>query len=199
MGNLSWIEIFYWACAIGGGTLFILRTIMIFVGGGLDHDLGDISTDVEVHTDLGADTTSDHPGDADLSFKLASLQGLTAFFTIFGLVGLALLRLDWHVLLTFLGATAAGLLAVWILGILFTQMKRLQSEGTLNIKNAVGQTGAVYLTIPAEGSGQVRVTVQGSLRIFNAVSQNKKKIPTGAGIRVVGITADNTLVVEKTE
>jgi len=81
--------------------------------------------------------------------------------------------------------------------LLLLQMKRLQSEGTLDIRNAIGQTGSVYLTIPANGSGQVQVTVQGSLRIFNAVSQDKNKISTGAGVRVTDITADNTLVVEQ--
>jgi len=208
MANLTWIEMLYWACAIGGGTLFIIRVIMTFVGGGLDGDLGDASSDVEFHSDIGGHTDlhSDigndadghhHADDANFSFKLASLQGLTAFFTLFGLVGLALVRLRWHVLLTFIGATAAGLLAVWLLGLLLLQMKRLQSEGTLDIRNAIGQTGSVYLTIPANGSGQVQVTVQGSLRIFNAVSRDKNKISTGAGVRVTDITADNTLVVEQ--
>jgi membrane protein implicated in regulation of membrane protease activity len=212
MSGLTWIEILYWVCAIGGGTLFILRMIMVIlgmggahdvsdVGGG--HDIGDVGHTGDIHADVGhdasADTTSDHAQDADVSFKLASLQGLTAFFTIFGLVGLALVRLGWHALLTFLGASAAGLLAVWILGLLFSQMKRLHSEGTLDIKNAIGQTGSVYLTIPEGGSGQAQVTVQGSLRIIDAVARDKKKIPTGEGIRVVDITAGNMLVVEKLE
>lgn len=202
MNDLTWIEIFYWICAIGGGTLFILRTIMVLIGVGADHgvdNVGDISIDTEVAHDLHTDTNSDHAQDADVSFKLISLQGLTAFFTIFGLVGLALVKLEWHILLTFLGASAAGLLAVWILSLLFSQMKRLQSEGTLNIHNAIGQTGSVYLTIPEKGSGQVRLAIQGSLKIFDAISNDKTRIPTGEGIRVVGITADNTLVVEKSK
>ncbi|MBN2388143.1 MAG: NfeD family protein [Anaerolineales bacterium] len=201
MSELTWIEIFYWVCAIGGGTLFLLRTIMVMIGIGGDHDISDIGDTGDVPMDIPhdahADAAGDHADAADVSFKFASLQGLTAFFTIFGLVGLALVQLEWHVLLTFLGASAAGILAVWILGMLFMQMKRLQSEGTLDIQNAIGQTGSVYLTIPEGGSGQVRVPVQGSLHIMDAVSTNKKKISTGEGIRVVGITADNLLVVEK--
>ena len=35
MNDLTWIEIIYWAATIIGGTLFILRVIMLFIGGGV--------------------------------------------------------------------------------------------------------------------------------------------------------------------
>jgi hypothetical protein len=76
-------------------------------------------------------------------------------------------------------------------------MGKLQSSGTIDIKNAIGQQGTVYLTIPATGSGQVSVAVQGSLKIFDAVSEGNKKIPTGEKIKVINVIDNKTLVVTK--
>lgn len=191
MAGLTWIEIIYWASTIIGGTLFILRVIMLFLGG----DTGDTPADSTF--DAGGDTAGDHV-DADISFKLLSVQGLTSFFMMFGLVGLALLRAGLPVLLTVLGGMLAGLVTVAISGLIFTQMKRLQSEGTINIQNTIGAEGSVYLTIPKHGTGQVQIIAQGSLKIFDAVSKNKTMIATGETIQVVGVAGGNTLIVERT-
>ena len=191
MNGLTWIEIIYWASTIIGGTLFILRLIMLFIGGG---DGGD---SIDASFDSGDMDVSGHHADADVSFQLLSLQGLTSFFMMFGLVGLALLKANVHVLLTVIGGILAGLGTVAIVSLIFTQMKRLQTDGTLNIQNTVGKDGDVYLTIPKNGSGQVQIIVQGSLKIFDAVASNKNIIATGEKIHVVGIAGGNTLIVEK--
>lgn len=191
MAGLTWIEIIYWASTIIGGTLFILRLIILFVGG----DISDQGADSAL--DAAGDVVSVGEGDADLSFKLLSVQGLTSFFMMFGLVGLALLKADVPDLLTVVGGMLAGLVTVAITGLIFTQMKRLQMEGTINIQNTVGTAGSVYLTIPKNGTGQVQIIAQGSLKIFDAVSSNKSMIATGEKIHVVGVAGGNTLVVEK--
>lgn len=185
MSGLTWIEIIYWASTIIGGTLFILRVIMMFMGGSVSDDAIDSAID-----------TGD-PADADISFKLMSVQGLTSFFMMFGLVGLALLKAGLPVFWTVLGGILAGLVTVAVTGLVFTQMKRLQTEGNINIQNTVGTEGNVYLTIPKSGTGQVQIIAQGSLKIFDAVSNTKSVIATGEKVRVVGVTSGNTLIVEK--
>jgi hypothetical protein len=191
MAGLTWIEIIYWASTIIGGTLFILRVIMMFVGGGVSDET------IDSALDSGGDLTAGNHADADISFKLISVQGLTSFFMMFGLVGLALLKAGLSVFITVLGGILAGLVTVAITGLIFTQMKRLQTEGTINIQNTVGTEGSVYLTIPKNGTGQVQIIAQGSLKIFEAVSNNKSVIATGEKVQVVGVAGGNTLVVEK--
>ncbi|HSL42548.1 MAG TPA: hypothetical protein VK897_03890 [Anaerolineales bacterium] len=193
MSGLTWIEIIYWASTIIGGTLFILRLIMLFVGG----DVGDHSADSAF--DAAGDMASGDHVDADISFKLLSVQGLTSFFMMFGLVGLALLKANLPVLVTVAGGMVAGLVTVAITGLIFTQMKRLQTEGTINIQNTIGTQGSVYLTIPKNGTGQVQIIAQGSLKIFDAVSNSKSVIATGEKIYVVGVAGGNTLIVEKSK
>ena len=196
MNGLTWIEIIYWASTIIGGTLFILRVAMLLLG--LTDGAVDSAPDMDVSGDFDSDLSVDH-ADADISFKLLSLQGLTSFFMMFGLVGLALLKANLPILLTVFGGTIAGLITVVITGLVFSQMKRLQTEGTINIQNTIGTEGSVYLTIPKNGTGQVQIIVQGSLKIFDAISKKKNVIATGEKIQVVGVASGNTLVVEKTK
>ena len=197
MANLSFIEIIYWASAIIGGVLFIFRLALFFIAGDVSDvegtdgffDVGDV--------DVSDGSSEIHHGDTDLSFKVLSLQGLTAFFMMFGIFGLAFVAAGWQVIWTVAGGTAMGALAIWLNGLVFNTMLRMQSEGTINLENAIGQDGSVYLSIPAKGSGQVQVSVQGSLKIYDAISKEKKKISTGEKVKVVGVITGNTLVVEK--
>ncbi len=206
MNGTSWIESIYWGSTIIGGALFLLRIILMLSGGLFsDGDMGsvlgsetDFSGDVVVDGDLDTGSVGDHV-ETDTSFRLLSFQGLSSFFLIFGLVGLALVKANLHVLLTVFGAMLAGLFSVWVISILFSQTRRLQADGTINIKNAIGERGTVYLTIPGNGSGQVQVSVQGSLKIFDAISKEKKKIATGEKIQVVDVADGKTLVVKKVQ
>ncbi len=190
MAGLSFLEIIYWIFTIIGGTLFILRTLMMFIGGELSDDALDAALE------SGVDPSGDHGADSDAGFKLLSLQGLTAFFMMFGLVGLALLNTALPSFLSVIGGTVAGLLTFAALRLIFTQMKRLQSEGTIHLKNTIGTQGSVYLNIPRNGTGQVQIVAQGALKVFDATSNSKQNLVTGEKIRVIGLDG-NTLVVEK--
>ena len=66
-------------------------------------------------------------------------------------------------------------------GWLASQQRRLDVEGTLDPRNAVGQTATVYLRVPAHGQGQgkVHVKVQGRTAELAATSDGPE-IPTGA-------------------
>lgn len=182
ISELSVIEIVFWISAILGGTVFILRTVMLFTG---------------FSTDMGADLDSGDGFGTDASFNLLSVQGLTAFFMMFGLVGLSLLAAESSIFLSILGGLAAGGFTVWVLSLIFSKMKLLDSDGTVDIKNAIGVRGSVYLNIPAQGTGQVQLSVQGALKIFDAMSKDDQKIMTGEKIVVVDVADHKTLIVEK--
>jgi membrane protein implicated in regulation of membrane protease activity len=184
--SLSPVQKVFLFCALVGGIIFVLRMILMVIGLG-DHD---------VH-DGGLDHVDGH-GDSDVSFKLFSLHGLTCFFMMFGLVGLGLSRQFWvpDVIAAAIG-TIAGLFTFWVIAKLFSSMTKLQSDGTLKLSNAIGQQGKVYLTIPADGTGQVQVAFQGRLMIYDAISANKEEIKTGDQIVVIDIAGGNILVVER--
>jgi hypothetical protein len=167
--------------------VLVLKFILMMLGldqGGADADIpGDVSADGGM--DMGHSTGA----------NLFSLQSIAGFFTMFGLVGLGLLQVRASEVLSLLGALAAGLATAWSTAMIFLNMRRLASDGTLVVSNAIGQTGTVYLTIPEKGTGVVTVTVQGTQRTLDAVAEHGQRIPTGSLVKIVSITAGKILVV----
>jgi membrane protein implicated in regulation of membrane protease activity len=182
-------SLFVFSAIVGGGA-FVLRTVLMLLGIGVVHSFGG-------DHDLGAD----HVGgathsDTDVGARLISIQGIAAFLMIFGLVGLALTReAGLPPQLAVAIALAAGLAAMWAVAKVFALMLGLQSSGTLDLAEAVGQEGVVYLTIKPGAGGQVQVSVQGRLGVFEAQASGPVEIATGRAIRVVGVRS-NQLVVE---
>ena len=175
------VEVFFLICAVVGGIFVIIRFIVQFIG--VDHD---------VDTDFDG-----HHADSDLGFKILSLHSLTSFLMMFGLVGLAFYRnTKFGIFFSILCAIAAGIAIVWFIGKLFLLAKKLQSSGTITIDDTIGAQGKVYLTIPGDGVGRVMITVNKSLREFDASSNDDKEISTGTPIRVVWVDG-NILVVER--
>jgi hypothetical protein len=191
------LEKLFLVFAIAGTVLFAVRLILQFLGGGVHHDIG-APVDV-VPTDVGTTDGGDVSGhDAYLSFKLLSFQGLTAFFMMFGWVGLAMMHQSGQgPLVSVVAAIGAGLVTVWIISWMFHWAGSFQSSGNINVHNAVGQEGEIYLGIPPAGIGKVKVTVQERQRIYNAVSKDKTEIKTGQRVRVTEVTPQDVLIVEK--
>ena len=189
--SYSGLEKVYLLCALFGGVVFILRLILQFIGG----DAGDTDLDID-----GVDGDMDFDGgDTDYSFKVLSLQAITAFFMMFGLVGLAILKQGTlGAGFSLFGGLAAGSGTVWVLKKIFEAALNLQSSGTMNLKkNAIGVEGSVYLTIAEGEIGKVRVAVQNHLKVFNARAEDGNEIKTGEEIKVVNVIAGNILVVSK--
>ena len=181
------VEIFFLVCAVVGGAFVGLRFVMLLFGLH-DGDGGDASVS-------GPDVDGHH-ADSDVGFKLLSLQGITSFLMMFGLVGIALYHESrMGILVSMVGGLAAGLASVWVIAKMFAMVVRLQSSGTIPIESAVGAQGKVYLTIPENGTGQVLISVRNSLREYDASSHDHQRIETGKAVRVVWVEG-NILVVE---
>ncbi len=176
-----------------GTTVFAFKLLMAFVGdvaGGLHHDVG---VDVSHDGDLGQHT------DPASIFRFLSIQSVAAFLMGFGWVGLASLHgsdLGWPASAT-LGLFGAVAM-VWLLGLLLKAVYDLQSSGNVSIRDAAGHEGDVYVSIPGSGGGrgQVRVTIRGRSRTYNAVTDGEE-LATGTRVRVARVNEDNTLSVSR--
>jgi hypothetical protein len=176
----------YLICAVAGGTILLIKLVLMVIG----LDSGD-APELDINTDGGLDAG----GEAGGGINFLSVQSIAGFFTMFGIVGLGLLQINASSWLSLLGALAAGAFTAWSTAMIFLNMRRLQSDGTLVIGNAVGQQGTVYLTIPEKGVGSINVTVQGAQRTLDAMSKDGFMVPTGSVVRVVGVAAGKILVV----
>ncbi len=187
--TLTYLQKFFAVCAILGGIMFVVRTFFMFIGG-----IGDVDADVAMDGDLDIS----HGGDSDISFKLLSLQGITGFFMMFGLTGLALsYQFKINAVISVIGALIAGSITVWIIAFIFRSMMKLQSDGTVKMNNAIGKEGIIYLTIKAGSRGKVQVEFQGRLMILEAVSADGEEIKTDERVKVTQVIGGDTLVVEK--
>ena len=183
------METVYLVCAAVGGTILVVQTLLLLIGLGGD--------DVDVH-DVDVASDFDHDGDSsDAFFKVLSLKTLTAFMTFFGLAGMAARVRGWEPTPTMLVALGAGVVAVIIVAYIMAGLTKLQSKGNVDLTNAVGTEGRVYLRVPAEksGRGKVIVQVQGRKIECKAVTGGAE-IPTGSQVTVVSAPSQDTVEVQ---
>ena len=156
-----------------------------------DHDVGH-----DIGHDLGHD--GDHDMDSGADFRFFSIRGLVAFFTLFGWVGALLGAGPMNKVLAAVIAIASGLAAMFLIALIFYGVSRLQSSGNIHYANALGRAAEVYLTIPAsrKGTGKVQVVIQERLIEVNAMTDQKKPIPTGTNVKITGILGEHVLLVE---
>ena len=129
--------------------------------------------------------------------NIFTVRGVITFLTLFGWGGLWLTQLGLHPLLAAFLSIQLGIAGMVGVALLLRAALRLQYDGTLDIRNAVGEAGTVYLTVPAgrREPGKVNVLVQDQLREFEAVTDSDEPIPTGAEVRVVGLAGQDLLLV----
>ncbi len=180
--TLHGIELLFAITAAAGSLVFLFRIVMSLF-------FGDLDVDVDADFDLD--------GGGDGGFSLLSIQGLSSFFMMFGFVGLAVSYTGFSTLASVAAAFFSGAGALLLVGWITSSMYRLQSSGNVQVKNAIGSQGTVYLTIPKGGTGSVQINVQNRLRTMDAVAADKKEIKTGQGIKVVEVRGDDILIVEK--
>lgn len=186
--------------------------------GDADADL-DLASDTDADLDAGLDVDYDLDGDLDSDWdgavshetadaplhhegpfaglKLFTLRGVVAFLAVAGWGGLWLLNMGLHPVFAVFLAIAMGFWAMLLMALFLRVALHLQSDGTMDLRNALGRAGTVYLTVPANraGAGKVTVLFQDQLQELDAVTDETEHLVTGTEIVVVGISGRNTLVV----
>jgi len=181
---LSTIAKVYWIIAFPSTLLFLIQLVMTFIGGDADHDM---DHDAQIDADHG------------MGFHFVTFKNMIAFFTLFAWSGLASIEGGFSLAITIIVSTVSGLLMMVIMASLFYYISRFSHSGTLDYNNAIGETGDVYLTIPAKksGMGKVQITVQGHLRTLNAMTEDLEDIKTGAIVEVDEIVSESVLLVHR--
>lgn len=173
--------LFIIACATT--LIMIVQIILMLVGAGsngFESAEGDLVGGAEFDGDAGFDGGSDL-AQSDLGafgMKLLGMRSITAFLCIFSWIGYTcayLMDWWWAVLI----GVGAGLVASLLVAFLMTMVEKTQTDGTTNIRRAVGSSAEVYLRIPAErsGTGKINVIVQERMVEVNAVTDEKKTSP----------------------
>ena len=175
-----------WCIAIASSLIFIVETILTFIG-----------ADVEMDTDIDV---ADGGFEGDPSMNLYTFRNLVNF--LLGMSWTAIILNDQIVskALLMLIAFAVGTLLVAAVMYMFKWLSKMQQSGNINIfQSAAGCNGKVYLTIPAErkGTGKVQISINESIREYDALTDSETELKTGTAIKVVEVIDSSTLLVEE--
>lgn len=176
----------FWTIAIIFSILFLLQMIFSLVGQSFDSDIsGDI--DMDPH---------DGHFDIDPGFTLFSVRSIIAFFTFFGWVGVITLHKGMDLKLVILVSFFAGIIALFFVAFVLFQLIKLAEEGTVDMEEALGKYGKVYVPIPGKraGTGLVNIELSNKIMELRAITDGER-LPTGTIIYVFKILDDNVLLV----
>jgi membrane protein implicated in regulation of membrane protease activity len=181
--SLGGFERILWGIAIPSSIVFIIQTIMTFMG-------------MDSHDGVGAEFDG---SDGDPSpFQLFSFRNLINFMLGFSWAGISLAgSIESRALIVVL-STIGGLLLVTVVMLIFYYMSRLSQSGNINTEDAIGKTAVVYVPISENRSraGKVQVTVNGSTREFDALTDGGN-LKTGEPVVIKSVINGNLLLVSK--
>ena len=167
----------YFVLGCVASALLLIQFILLLIGFSGDGDI-----------DIG-DGGPDFDGDADGGIGIFTLKGLVGFFAIGGWVGVACvlggLADGWTIAVSIV----CGLVAFVAIGFAYKAIRKLQADGAIDNRNAIGKVAEVYLKIPAkgEGHGKLSIVLQGKLVEMDAVTDETEAIPTGKDVKVISL------------
>ena len=205
--TLPMIQQIFYLIAIPSTIILLLQTALLLFGLGdghdTDHDFGhDLSHDgdtgfgTDAHGDFAPEHDMPHDNGAahESGLRILTIRGIVAFLAMFGWMGVASLDMGAGTVASFVLAFLAGTAALVLVALFFRASMKLQQSGNLDLANAVGLIGEVYLTIPEGGHGKVTLIVQERYMELDATCP-ERTVKTGEQVKVTAVNQSNTLVV----
>jgi membrane-bound ClpP family serine protease len=173
----------FWFIAIPVSLIFIIQTILTFIG-------------VDATDGLDADFDSDLSG-TDTPFQLFSLRNLINFLLGFSWTGISFYHVLSNPVALIVVSIGVGTIFLVLFFFVIKQLTKLAEDNSFNIQHTINKNAEVYLTIPAHktGKGKVLISVKGSVRELDAVTESDR-IETSAMVKVVRVE-NELLFVEK--
>jgi len=199
LGIQSNLEAAYWVIAITATLLFISKFLLSIIGSdsgegeidGIDVSGGDADISADMDISEGSDSAEADTGYFSIDTVLSFLKGA-------GWIGVICYRFTRFSPGSIIAITlVSGVVTFFFAWFLLKNLKKFESSGNMEIKNAIGNTGSVYMNIPSSGNGrgQVQVELQGRLATLEAMSMNRE-LKTGEKILVCAIDKKtNTIMV----
>lgn len=173
----------FWYIAIPSSLIFIVQTIMTFIG-------ADGSDGIDADFDSNLDGT-------DAPFQLFSLRNLINFLLGFSWTGISFYSTISNPTVLILVSLFVGLLFLFLFFAIIKQIKKLEEDNSFKISDTVDKRADVYLTIPGNrsGKGKVTMSIKGSYRELDAMTDSDR-IESGAVVVVERVEKDSILIVK---
>jgi membrane protein implicated in regulation of membrane protease activity len=183
-GAMSQLEHVYWISALVSSILFLVVLVGTIVGG-VDADMDAVDADIEADTGIG--------------FQFLTFKNLVGFFTVFSWAGIACINAGYSNTITIIVSLVCGLAMMFLMAWAFLFMAKQAESGTLQVNNAIGKIGEVYMTVEKNRGayGKVHIKVQGSLRELDAITDEEEDLTQGNVVKVLEVVSGELLLVEK--
>jgi len=180
----------YWGIALIASILFVIQTVMSFIGGDV------FGSDADVNADINFDTDADTHSAGGTSYFF-SVRNLVNFLLGAGWGGICFYGMISSKALLMLVSVVCGIIFVMIFFFLVKILLKLSKDNTFRLSETLNKAADVYLAIPGNksGTGKIQISVRGSVHELDALTAGAK-IPTGAKAKVIKIVDGQTVEVE---
>lgn len=174
----------FWYIAIPASLIFIIQTIMTFIG-------------IDAHDGADADF-SGHLDEGHMPFQLFSLRNLINFLLGFSWTGISFYQVIPSPTILSLVSLVVGIFFVAMYFFIIMQVQKLAENNSFSLSSTINQTAEVYLAIPGnkKGKGKIMISVKGSVREIDAVTEQDSKIESGSIVSVVNTEGDSLVIVK---
>lgn len=165
----------FWYVAIPTSTIFVIQTIMTFMGS---------DADVEISVESS-------------SFELFSMRNLINFLLGFSWTGISFYDTISNAPILIGLSFSIGVLFVYVFFIIMRFVQKLAQDNSFKLEHTLNKSAEVYLTIPESksGKGKIMISVNGTYHELDAMTE-QGTIPTGSAVTVIRIENNQTLIVE---
>ncbi len=156
--------------------------------------------DADLDGQVGSSFEHDSPHDAQDSvaaFKLLSVRSILAFFTLFTWAGGLYMSRGLPQARALTYALIWGLVAMVMVSLLLHLLQRMSQTGNMRVASCVGNSATVYLNIPRDGTGEIRVMCDGVVTMQKARAKGGSAIAAGSPVKVLRVLGDNAVEVER--
>lgn len=194
-----WIELTplnqaLYGVAVFFSLLFLWQFITALLGlsgsaEGLMHD--------DLHaSDTGPDVDNDLQDHSVATFKLLSVRSVIAFGMLFGWAGALHLEAGMEMEESLLRGFVWGGAGMALVAYFFYKVQQLSESHNRNLTSCIGNEGEVYIDIPENGAGQIRVMESGAVNYISARGKDGLPIEHQTPVRVLRTIDITTVEVE---
>ena len=181
---------------VGGHNFDIGHDIGGHHGFDIHHDVSGGHGDIDAHHSGDFHDHSINDNVTDTSMHFFTLQTIVAFLTVFSWSSIVLVGSKVPSLAALPVGILLGLGTMVLVAKMVQLSMRLAENGTVDLRNAIGESATVYIPCPPknQGMGKITMTLQGQMMELGAFNEGEEMLKTGTKVVVVDVRGDDVIV-----
>ena len=181
---------------VGGHNFDIGHDIGGHHGFDIHHDVSGGHGDIDAHHSGDFHDHSINDNVTDTSMHFFTLQTIVAFLTVFSWSSIVLVGSRVPSLAALPVGILLGIGTMALVAKMVQLSMRLAENGTVDLRNAIGESATVYIPCPPknQGMGKITMTLQGQMMELGAFNEGDEMLKTGTKVVVVDVRGDDVIV-----